>query len=154
MPMVERISEWEGGTTFAGRAVEAAMKTPLTLPSYLTKDAAEGFPKAGRYIAVPAALVGVGRDIANMVSQWHQAIAYAASAGFSIALLFCVATELFVSAVLPLTILRIAIGLVIMFLKELELKEFLGRSNFGTNKKADPYTSFEEEQKAYNGLGA
>ncbi|SDQ19460.1 hypothetical protein SAMN05443245_0317 [Paraburkholderia fungorum] len=148
-----------GGAAFAGRTVEAAIKTPLRLPGFLTKDAAEGLLKAGRYLAVPGALVGVGWDISNMVSQWREGHVgwpsrTAASAGFSLALLFCVTTELFAASVLPLTLLLIAISLVIMFFKESELKEFLGRSYFGTNKKADRFTSFEEEQEAYYGLGA
>jgi hypothetical protein len=53
-----------------------------------------------------------------------------------------------------LTLLLIAIGLIIMYFKEREIKEFLGRSYFGTNKKDDKYLSLQEEQKAYNGLGA
>ena len=48
----------------------------------------------------------------------------------------------------------LAIGLIIMWFKEREIKEFLGRSYFGKNKKDDKYLSFAEEQKAYNGLGA
>jgi len=58
------------------------------------------------------------------------------------------------SWILPLTLLLIAIGLIIMYFKEREIKEFLGRSYFGTNKKDDKYLSLQEEQKAYNGLGA
>jgi len=53
-----------------------------------------------------------------------------------------------------LTILLIVIGLVIMWFKEREIKESLGRSYFGTNKKDDKYPTLQEEQKAYSGLGA
>jgi len=148
-----------GASGLSGAALEAAHGAKLKLPSALSADMAEGLSKAGRWLGAPAAIVGVVYDAMNTVEQWKAghvglAIAYFSSTVAGALLGICVTFGVLASWILPLTILLIAIGLVIMYFKEGELKEFLGRSYFGTNKKDDKYRSLAEEQKAYAGLGA
>ena len=148
-----------GVASISGNALEAAHKIQLTLPSFLPKEMVERLQFAGRWFAAPAAFIGAGYDALNAWSAWQDghavlALAYFASsvAGFTLAICatFLVAT----SWILPLTLFLIAVGIIITFLKERELKEFLGRTYFGTNKKDERFRTFQEEQKAYNGLGA
>ena len=148
-----------GAAGLSGAALEAAHGVKLKLPAYLSADMAEGLSAAGRWLGAPAAIVGVVYDAINGTEQWKAghvglAIAYWSSAAAGAVLGICVTCGILASWILPLTILLIAIGLVIMYFKERELKEFLGRSYFGTNKKDDKYRSLAEEQKAYAGLGA
>ncbi|PRY03122.1 T6SS effector BTH_I2691 family protein [Paraburkholderia sp. BL25I1N1] len=148
-----------GAMALAGNSLEAMHKLELSLPRYLSAAAAERLLLASRLLAAPAALIGVWYDGVNAKAAWKDGhvglfLAYSTSAAAGLALTICVTFGVLTSLILPLTILLIVIGLIIMWFKERELKEFLGRSFFGTNKKDDRYTSFAEEQKAYNGLGA
>ncbi|MBN3848230.1 hypothetical protein G3N58_15530 [Paraburkholderia sp. Ac-20342] len=148
-----------GATGLSGAALEAAHGANLKLPSALSADMAENLSKASRWLGAPAAIVGVVYDFLNGNEQWHAghvglAIAYWTSSAAGAVLGICVTFGVLASWILPLTILLIAIGLIIMYFKERELKEFLGRSYFGTNKKDDRYRSLAEKQKAYAGLGA
>jgi ribose/xylose/arabinose/galactoside ABC-type transport system permease subunit len=111
------------------------------------------------FTSAPAAFIGVAFDLFNGIDQWKEghvvvATLYFSSAAIGAVLAVIITLNVLTSLILPLTLLLIAIGLLIMWLKERELKEFLVRSYFGTNKKKDHYTSIAEERKAYNGLGA
>lgn len=148
-----------GGASLSGATLEAAHGTNLKLPTYLSKSTARFLGDAGRWLGGVAAIVGVVYDAVNTVEEWKAghvglAIAYFSSTVSGAVLAICVTCGVLTSWILPLTILLIAIGLVIMYFKERELKEFLGRSYFGTNKRDDKYLSLAEEQKAYAGLGA
>jgi hypothetical protein len=148
-----------GVLAVAGNVLEAAHKVQLALPRFLTAKAASRLLVAGRLLAAPAAFLGVWYDIVNARNEWKEGhagmfLAYSTSAGVGFVLAICVVFEVLTSWIIPLTIIMIGIGLIIMWFKDRELMEFLGRSYFGTKKKDDRYTSFQEEQKAYNGLGA
>jgi uncharacterized membrane protein len=148
-----------GAMGFSGNLVEAMHGAKLSLPKVLSKELAENLGLAGRWLGAPAAIVGVVYDAINGAEQWKAghvglAIAYFSSTVAGAVLAFCMTLGVLTSWILPLTLLLLAIGLVIMYFKEREIKEFLGRSYFGTNKKDDKYLTFQEEQKAFNGLGA
>ena len=148
-----------GAASFSGSLVEAMHGAKLTLPKFVSKELAENLGIAGRILGAPAAIVSSVYDFINGTEQWKTghaglAIAYWLSSGLGALLAFCLVFNVLASWLLPLTLLLIAIGLIIMWFKEREIKEFLGRSYFGTNKKDGKYQSFVEEQKAYNGLGA
>ncbi|MFM0069574.1 hypothetical protein PQQ86_00180 [Paraburkholderia sediminicola] len=148
-----------GVVSVAGNTLEAAHKLQFTLPKALSAELSEKILIAGRLLAAPAAFIGVWYDGANAKTAWEEGhvglfLAYFSSATAGLLLAICVTFNVLTSLILPLTILLIVIGLIIMWFKERELKEFLGRSYFGTNKKDARYTSFDEEHKAYNGLGA
>ncbi|QCP52330.1 hypothetical protein FAZ95_24425 [Trinickia violacea] len=148
-----------GVMSLSGNLLEAAHGAKLTLPTFLSKELAERLGIAGRILGAPAAVVGVVYDFINGTEQWKSghvglAIAYWLSSGMGALLAICLTFGVLTSWILPLTILLIVIGLVIMWFKEREIKEFLGRSYFGTNKKGDKYHTLQEEQKAYSGLGA
>jgi len=147
-----------GAMTFAGNLIESMHAAKLILPKFLAKGLAERLGIAGRWLGAPAAIVGAVYDAINSAEQWKAghvglAIAYFMSAITGAMLGFCMILGVLTSWLLPLTLLLIAIGFVIMYFKEREIKEFLGRSYFGTNK-GEKYLNLQEEQKAYNGLGA
>jgi ribose/xylose/arabinose/galactoside ABC-type transport system permease subunit len=124
----------------------------------LSADTAKGLT-AGRWLGASVVIVGAACVAMNGTEQWKAghvglAIAYWSSAVAGAVRGTCVTCSALTSWILTLTILRIAIGLVIMYFNERELKEFLGRSYFGTNNKDDKYRSLAEEQTGYAGLGA
>ncbi|WP_326489746.1 T6SS effector BTH_I2691 family protein [Paraburkholderia sp. ZP32-5] len=147
-----------GAAGFSGNLIESMHSAKLTLPKFLSKDLAENLGVAGRILGAPAAIVGAVYDFINFTEQWKAghvglAIAYFMSGILGFVLAVCLLLDIMASWLLPLTLLLIAIGLVIMWFKEREIKEFLGRSYFGKHEDGK-YLSFAEEQKAYNGLGA
>jgi hypothetical protein len=124
----------------------------------LSADMAKGLT-AARWRGASVVIVGAVCIAMNGTEQWKAvhvglAIAYWSSAVAGAMPGICVTCSVLTSWILPLTILLIAIGLVIMYFNERELKEFLGGSYFGTNYKDDRYRSLAEEQTGYVGLGA
>ncbi|MFM0212922.1 hypothetical protein PQQ96_36620 [Paraburkholderia sediminicola] len=145
----------------AGKSIEAAKTLEFSLPKILSGEASGKFLYAAKWLAAPAALLGAWYDWQNAKDQWKEghvvlSLAYRASAIGGFALAIAASVEALAFAVLPLTLFLIAIGLLILWMKERELTEFLGRSYFGTNKKGKEghYETMAEELKAYNGLGA
>lgn len=147
-------------SNLAGRGLEAAHHAHVNLPASLaSENTAKYLIVAGKGAAAAAGIVGAVWDFINAQSAWKEGHVYLALAYYTSSFLgAALVVSMFVTAmaplVLPLTLLLIAVGIIVMWLKERELKEFLGRTFFGTNKKSDRFLSFAEEQKAYKGLGA
>ncbi|MFL9885155.1 T6SS effector BTH_I2691 family protein [Paraburkholderia fungorum] len=144
-----------------GYSIEAAKTLEWSLPKMLGEGTSTGLKVLGRFLGAPAAALGAWYDWNNAGEQWKEghvvlSLAYRASALAGGTLAFLVVFNIGAIAVLPLTLFLIAIGLVILYLKERELTEFLGRSYFGTNKKGKEghFETMAEEQKAYTGLSA
>lgn len=148
-----------GVSSVSGSGLEAAHRIQIKLPAALSEDVASGLKFAARWLAAPAAFIGAFYDLKNAKESWESghaglALLYTISFAGGVALGILALAASTSAIILPLTLLLLAVGILIMIFKERELKEFLGRTYFGTNKRADRFLSFEEEQKAYSGLGA
>ncbi|MEX3984936.1 T6SS effector BTH_I2691 family protein [Paraburkholderia sp. EG287A] len=128
---------------------------PARLKPYVSAEWIKRSSFLGRMLAAPAAFIGAYYDYQNAKEQWEAghiglAVAYTISAGVGVVLGVLALANIATSWVLPLGLLLLAVGLIIYFLKERELLEFLGRSYFGKSK--EKYQSLQEEQHAYNAL--
>jgi hypothetical protein len=144
------------GFQVSGNALKVAGEIRVSLAARVGATA-EVLEIAGRWIGAPAAAIGVYYDWQHSTEERKKGntvltILYFSSSVASLALIGAALITFLEPLALPLLILLAVIGVLIMFFKERELKDWLSQSYFGVEAKKRGFPSLQAEQSGFKSV--